>query len=426
MNAAGGQSGMTAVTTGAMTLPLDVEPIRAQFPVLHQEVNGQPLAYLDNAATTQKPRAVIDAVSGFYERDCANVHRGVHALSARATEAYEAARGSVQRRLNARRPGEIVFVRGATEAINLVAWSFLRPRLQAGDEILVTEMEHHANIVPWQLLCQQTGAQLRVLPVTDSGELRLEALDGLLGDRTRLLALTHVSNALGTINPVAEIVARAHARGVPVLVDGAQALPHVAMDVQALDVDFYVFSGHKAYGPSGIGALYGKHEHLQAMPPWQGGGEMILSVTFDRTTFAAPPLRFEAGTPDMEGAIGLAAALEWLESVGLERAAAHERDLLDHATRALRSVPGVRIIGTAAEKAAIISFTMEGAHPHDIGTILDHEGIAVRTGHHCAQPLMRRFGVPATARASFALYNTHAEVERLVEGLHQVRRVLGR
>jgi len=426
MNAAGGQPGMTAVTTGGMTLPLDVEPIRAQFPVLRQEANGQPLAYLDNAATTQKPRAVIDAVSGFYERDCANVHRGVHALSERATAAYEAARGTVQRRLNARRPEEIVFVRGATEAINLVAWSFLRPRLQTGDEILVTEMEHHANIVPWQLLCEQTGAKLRVLPVTDGGELRLEALDGLLGDRTRLLALTHVSNALGTINPVAEIVARAHARGVPVLVDGAQALPHVATDVQALDVDFYVFSGHKVYGPSGIGALYGKHEHLQAMPPWQGGGEMILSVTFDRTTFAAPPLRFEAGTPNMEGAIGLAAALEWLASVGIERAAAHERELLEHATRVLREVPGVRIIGTAAEKAAIISFTMEGAHPHDIGTILDHEGIAVRTGHHCAQPLMRRFGVPATARASFALYNTHAEVERLAEGLHEVRRVLGR
>jgi len=426
MNAAGGQPGMTAVTTGEMTLPRDVETIRAVFPVLRQEVNGQPLAYLDNAATTQKPRAVIDAVSGFYERDCANVHRGVHALSERATAAYEAARGTVQRRLNARRPEEIVFVRGATEAINLVAWSFLRPRLQTGDEILVTEMEHHANIVPWQLLCEQTGAKLRVLPVTDGGELRLEALDGLLGDRTRLVAVTHVSNALGTINPVAEIVARAHAHGVPVLVDGAQALPHVTMDVQALDVDFYVFSGHKVYGPSGIGALYGKHEHLQAMPPWQGGGEMILSVAFDRTTFAAPPLRFEAGTPNMEGAIGLAAALEWLASVGIERAAAHERELLDHATHVLRSVPGVRIIGTAAEKAAIISFTMEGAHPHDIGTILDHEGIAVRTGHHCAQPLMRRFGVPATARASFALYNTHAEVDRLAEGLRQVRRVLGR
>ncbi len=411
---------------GSLALaPLDVEQLRAEFPVLHQQVNGQPLVYLDNAATTQKPRAVIEAVTRFYEHDCANVHRGVHTLSQRATDAYESARATVQRQLNAASAAEIVFLRGATEAVNLVAQSFLRPRLQAGDEILVSGMEHHANIVPWQLLCQQSGAQLRVIPVTDAGELELAALDDLLTARTRLVAVTHISNALGTVNPVAEIIDRAHERGVPVLVDGAQALPHGPVDVQALDADFYVFSGHKVYGPSGIGALYAKSAHLQAMPPWQGGGEMIRSVTFEKTTFAPPPERFEAGTPNIEGAIGLAAAIEWLNGLGAERVAAHEQALLAHATEALAKVPGLRLIGTAERKAGIISFVMEGAHPHDIGTILDHQGIAIRTGHHCAQPLMRRFGVPATARASFAVYNTRAEVDRLVAGLAKVKEVLG-
>ena len=426
MNARSPHQELAMDERGSLALtPLDVEQVRAEFPVLHQQVNGQPLVYLDNAATTQKPRAVIEAVTRFYEHDCANVHRGVHTLSQRATDAYEAARATVQRQLNAASATEIVFLRGATEAVNLVAQSFLRPRLQAGDEILVSGMEHHANIVPWQLLCQQSGAQLRVIPVTDAGELELAALDDLLTARTRLVAVTHISNALGTVNPVAEIIDRAHERGVPVLVDGAQALPHGRVDVQALDADFYVFSGHKVYGPSGIGALYAKAAHLQAMPPWQGGGEMIRSVTFEKTTFAPPPERFEAGTPNIEGAIGLAAAIEWLNGLGAERVAAHEQALLAHATEALETVPGLRLIGTAERKEGIISFVMEGAHPHDIGTILDHQGIAIRTGHHCAQPLMRRFGVPATARASFAVYNTRAEVDRLVAGLAKVKEVLG-
>ncbi|MCG6947686.1 MAG: cysteine desulfurase [Acidobacteria bacterium] len=413
----------TATAAGATTL--DVEKIRSDFPALHQESHGHPLAYLDNAATTQKPRAVIDAVRSFYERDCSNVHRGVHLLSQRATVAYEQARTTIKTHLGAADSREIVFTRSTTEGINLVAWSFLRPRLEAGDEILISHMEHHSNIVPWQLLCEEKGANLKVIPIDDDGDIVLDEYEKLLSERTRIVGIVHVSNALGTINPVREIIKIAHHRGVPVLVDGAQALPHLSVDVRDLDCDFFVCSAHKAYGPTGIGALYGKREHLLDMVPYQGGGDMILSVSFDRTTYAEPPHRFEAGTPNIEGAIGFAAALMYLEDIGLDAVAAHEAELLAAATEAVLEVPGVRLVGTARDKASVLSFVVDGIHPHDIGTILDSEGVAVRAGHHCAQPVMARYGLSATVRASFALYNTEREIDALVTGLKKVQEVFG-
>jgi cysteine desulfurase/selenocysteine lyase len=404
----------------------DVERVREDFPALHQLVHGRPLVYLDNGATTQKPRAVIDAESRFYERDCANVHRGVHALSERATRAFDEARASVQRFLGARSPREVVFVRGTTEAINLVAQSFARPRLREGDEILLTELEHHANIVPWQLVARDTGAVIKVVPFSDSGELRLEEYRRLLGPRTRLVGVAHVSNALGSVNPVRAMIEEAHAEGVPVLVDGAQAVPHLRVDVQALDCDFYAFSGHKLYGPTGIGALYGKEALLEAMPPYQGGGEMIRRVTFQESQWAPLPLKFEAGTPNVAGAVGLRAAIDYLEGLGLDRVAAHEHRLLEQATAALAEVPGLRIVGTARDKASLVSFILDGVHPHDVGTILDRQGVAVRTGHHCAMPVMDHYCVPATTRASFGLYNTETEIDALVAALGKVREVFGR
>jgi cysteine desulfurase/selenocysteine lyase len=404
---------------------LDVERIRADFPALAQEAHGRPLVYLDNAATTQKPRRVIDTVTRFYERDCANVHRGVHLLSQRATVAYESARTTIKNHLGAADSREIVFTRGTTEGINLVASSFVRPRLEPGDEVLITGMEHHSNIVPWQLLCETTGAVLKVVPITDSGELELDRYAELLSNRTRIVGVVHISNALGTVNPVRAMIELAHARGVPVLVDGAQAVPHGRVDVRALDCDFYVFSGHKVYGPSGIGALYGKREHLLGMVPYQGGGDMILSVTWEGTTYAEPPHRFEAGTPNIEGAIGLAAALDYRDSLGLDAVAAHESELLALATDAVLAIPGVRLIGTADRRAGVLSFVMDGVHPHDIGTILDSDGVAVRAGHHCAQPVMKRFNISATVRASFGVYNTADEITRLVEALHKVKEVFG-
>ena len=413
------------MTTGTGVAALDLARIRADFPALHQEAHGKPLVYLDNAATTQKPRAVIEAVTSFYEHDCANVHRGVHLLSQRATVAYERARTVIKNRLGAADSREIVFTRGTTEGINLVAHSFVRPRLQAGDEVLISAMEHHSNIVPWQLLCEERGAELKVVPIDDDGEIILSEYERLLSDRTRIVGVVHVSNALGTVNPVREMVEMAHARGVPVLVDGAQAVPHIEVDVRDLDCDFYVFSAHKVYGPTGIGALYGKREHLLEMVPYQGGGDMILSVTFEGTTFNEPPHRFEAGTPNIEGAIGLAAALEYLDGLGLDAVADHESELLTEATAAVLSVPGIRLVGTASRRASVLSFVMDGVHPHDIGTILDSEGVAVRAGHHCAQPVMARFGISATVRASFGLYNTREEIHALVRGLSKVQEVFG-
>ncbi len=404
---------------------LELEAIRADFPALHQEVHGRPLVYLDNAATTQKPRAVIDAVRSFYERDCSNVHRGVHLLSQRATVAYENARTTVKKHLGAADSRDIVFTRGTTEGINLVASSFVRPRLHQGDEVLISAMEHHSNIVPWQLVCEERGAHLKIIPIDDDGDVMLSEYERLLSDRTKIVGIVHVSNALGTVNPVREMVAMAHARGVPVLVDGAQAVPHSKVDVRELDCDFYVFSGHKVYGPTGIGALYGKREHLLDMVPYQGGGDMILSVTFEGTTFNEPPHRFEAGTPNIEGALGLAAALDYVDAVGLDAIADHEARLLADATAAILAIPGTRLVGSARHRAAAVSFVMEGVHPHDIGTILDSEGVAVRAGHHCAQPVMKRYGVSATVRASFALYNTDSEIDALANGLTKVREVFG-
>ncbi|HUL58333.1 MAG TPA: cysteine desulfurase [Anaeromyxobacteraceae bacterium] len=401
----------------------DVARVRRDFPILAQRVHGAPLAYLDNAATTQKPRAVVDALRRYYEEDNANVHRGVHLLSERATRAYEDARIRVARFLGAEDAHEVVFVRGTTEAVNLVAQTFGRQRVGAGDEVLVTGMEHHSNIVPWQLLCQEKGARLSVVPVTDAGELELDALDRLLGPRTRLLAVTQVSNALGTVNPIAEIVARAHARGVPVLVDGAQGAPHGGFDVRASGADFYAMSGHKIYGPTGIGVLWGRREHLEAMPPWQGGGDMILSVTFEKTVYNRIPYKFEAGTPNIADAIGLGAALDYLAALGPAAVAAHEKALLGHAVAALTGVPGVRLVGTPRERAGVVSFLLGDVHPHDVGTVLDRQGIAIRAGHHCAQPLMQRYGVAATVRASVGLYNTHEEIDALVRALHEVRRM---
>jgi len=416
---------MSSPAAAATRAGLDLTQIRADFPALHQEAHGRPLVYLDNAATTQKPRHVIDTVTHFYEHDCANVHRGVHLLSQRATVAFEKARTTVKKHLGAADSREIVFTRGTTEAINLVAASFVRPRLSPGDEILITGMEHHSNIVPWQLLCETTGAILKVVPITDSGELELDRYSELLSDRTKIVGVVHVSNALGTVNPVKEMIELAHARGIPVLVDGAQAVPHAEVDVRDLDCDFYAFSGHKVYGPSGIGALFGKREHLLGMVPYQGGGDMILSVTFAETIYAEPPHRFEAGTPNIEGAIGLAAALDYLEGLNAGAVAAHEAELLEAATEAVLAIPGIRLIGAAEHRAGALSFVMDGIHPHDIGTILDSEGIAVRAGHHCAQPVMQRFNISATVRASFGVYNTIDEVHRLVAGLHKVKEVFG-
>jgi cysteine desulfurase/selenocysteine lyase len=403
--------------------PLDLVRVRADFPALDQHVNGKPLVYLDNAATTQKPQQVIDAVKSFYEKDCANVHRGVHALSQRATVAYESARTSIKAHLGAADSREIVFTRGTTEAINLVATSFVRPRIRQGDEILVSAMEHHSNIVPWQLLCEQTGALLKVIPIDDNGEIILEEYQRLLSERTRIVGIVQVSNALGTVNPVSEMIGLAHERDVPVLVDGAQAIPHQHVDVSELDCDFYAFSAHKVYGPTGIGALYGKREHLLEMSPYQGGGDMILSVTFEETKYNEPPHRFEAGTPNIEGAIGLAVALAYLRDLGMDAIAVHESHLLDTATRKVLEIPGIRLIGAPESRAGVLSFVMDGVHPHDIGTILDTEGIAVRAGHHCAQPVMQRYGISATVRASFGIYNTHDEIEALVRGLHKVSEV---
>ena len=402
---------------------LDVERVRQDFPALHQKVHGHPLVYLDNAATTQKPRAVLDALLHFYERDCANVHRGVHLLSERATAGYEGARATVRRFLNAASNREIVFTRGATEGINLVAQTWGRAKVAAGDEILISGLEHHSNIVPWQMLAGEKGAVLRVAPIDDRGEIVREEFERLLGPRTRIVGLSHVSNALGTINPVRELTAMAHAAGAVVLLDGAQALPHMKVDVRALDCDFYVFSGHKVYGPTGIGALYGKAALLKAAPPYQGGGDMIRSVTFEKTTYADLPHKFEAGTPHIAGAIGLAAALDYVSGVGLDRIAAWERELLEHGTEALTAIPGLRLIGTARQKAAVLSFTLEGVHPHDVATILDREGVAIRAGHHCAQPVMARFGVPGTSRASLAFYNTHQEIDALVRALGKAKEI---
>jgi cysteine desulfurase/selenocysteine lyase len=401
----------------------DAEAVRREFPILRQRVHGRPLVFLDSAASAQKPRRVLDAMTAFYERDYANIHRGVYELSERATAAFESVRERARAFLGAADAREVVFVRGTTEAINLVAASFGRARVREGDEVLVTHMEHHSNIVPWQMLCEERGARLRVAPVDDRGDLRLEELEDLLGPRTRILAVAHVSNALGTVNPVREIVRMAHARGIPVLVDGAQAAPHLRIDVRGLGCDFYAFSGHKVFGPSGVGVLWGRRELLEAMPPWQGGGEMILSVGFEKTLFKAAPHKFEAGTPDIAGVVGLGAALEWLSSFDPQALAAHERELLERATRALAKIPGLRLVGEPRERAGVVSFVLEGVHPHDAGTILDYEGIAVRTGHHCAQPLMERFGVPATIRASFALYNTREDVDALVAGVARVREV---
>ena len=410
---------MTATATPA----LDVERLRADVPILSQRVRGKPLVYLDNAATSQKPRAVIEAVTRFYSTENANIHRGVHFLSERATLAYDAVRAQVAAFINAAAPSEIIFTRGTTESINLVANSWARAKLRPGDEILLTGMEHHSNIVPWQLVAAQTGAVVRAVPLTDAGELDLKAFDQLLTDRTRLLAVVHLSNALGTINPVRWMIARARERGVVSLVDGAQSVPHLPIDVQALDCDFFAFSGHKVFGPTGVGVLYGRSALLTAMPPWQGGGDMIETVTLERSTWAAPPARFEAGTPMIAEVIGLGAALSYVESVGRVAIGAWEEELLAYATEQVSELEGIRLVGTAREKASVLSFVVDGVHPHDVGAVLDDEGVAIRAGHHCAQPVMQRFGVPATARASFAFYNTRAEVDALVRGLRRVRSV---
>ena len=402
------------------TSPYDVARIRADFPILHRSVHGKPLVYLDNAATTQKPRAVIDRITRHYTEENSNVHRGVHYLSEVATAAYEGVRTTVKRFLNARNEKEIVFTRGTTEGINLVAHSWGGVNVKAGDEVLITAIEHHSNIVPWQMLCAKQGATLRVVPVDDAGALILDEYKRMLNERTRIVAFGHASNALGTINPIIEMTALAHAAGALVVIDGAQGAPHAPIDVQAIGCDFYAFSAHKVYGPTGIGVLYGKEALLEAMPPYQGGGDMILSVSFEKTTYNALPYKFEAGTPNIEGVVGLGAALDYVSHLGISHIAAHEHDLLLYATARLQEIEGLRIIGTAKEKASVISFVLEGVHPHDIGTILDQEGIAVRTGHHCAQPLMLRYKVPATGRASFGLYNTRAEADALVAGLHKV------
>ena len=398
----------------------DVARIREDFPVLHQMVNGKPLVYLDNAATTQKPQAVIDALVRYYSADNSNVHRGVHTLSQRATEDYDSGRSKARQFLNAASDEEIIFVKGTTDGINLVAHSYARQHLGEGDEIIISTMEHHSNIIPWQVLCQEKGAHLRVIPISDAGELLLDEYESLLSSRTKLVAITHVSNVLGTVNPIKQIVEMAHSQGVPVLVDGAQATPHMPVDVQKLGCDFYVFSGHKIYGPTGIGVLYGKAELLEAMPPYQLGSDMIKSVTFERTVYNDLPYKFEAGTPNIAGVIGMGAAIDYLTEIGMDRIDNYEHGLLEYGTECLSGIDGVKIVGNAPGKASVLSFVMDCAHPHDIGTILDTEGVAIRTGHHCAQPLMNRYGVPATARASLSFYNTRDEVDLLVKAIDRV------
>ncbi len=401
----------------------DVSRVRRDFPILAQQVHGKPLVYLDNAATSQKPQSVLDTLSRYYTTENSNVHRGIHYLSEQATADYEDARSKVRGLLNASDDREIIFVRGTTEGINLVAGSYGRANVGQGDEVIISAMEHHSNIVPWQILCQERGAQLRVVPMNDDGDLLVDEYERLLGPRTKLVSIVHVSNSLGTINPVRRIIEMAHSRGVPVLLDGAQSAPHVNVDVRDLDCDFFVFSGHKLYGPTGIGVLYGKADLLESMPPYQGGGDMIKSVTFEKTLYNDLPYRFEAGTPNIAGTIGLGAAVDYVTSVGLENIEAYEHELLDYGTRALSSISGLRLVGTARKKAGILSFVLDGVHPHDIGTILDSEGIAVRTGHHCTQPVMDRFGIPATARASLAFYNTREEIDALVKGIDKVLEV---
>jgi cysteine desulfurase/selenocysteine lyase len=413
----------SAIAPAASVTPIDVSRVRQEFPILRQRIGGKPLVYLDSAATTQKPQAVLDAIVHYYTHDNANVHRGVHRLSERATASYEAAREKVRRFINAEDVGEVVFVRGTTEGINLVAQTFGRTRVGPGDEVVIAAMEHHSNIVPWQLLCDEKGATLRVVPMSDEGVLDLDAYAALLTGRTRLVAMVHLSNAIGTVNPIEAVIRLAHERDVPVLIDGAQAASHLPIDVRALDCDFYTFSGHKLYGPTGIGVLYGKRRWLEAMPPYQGGGDMISSVTFERTSYNVLPYKFEAGTPNIAGVVGLGAAIDYVDALGLDRIAAHEADVLDYATSAVASIPGLRLIGTAPDKAAVLSFVMADIHPHDIGTLLDREGVAIRTGHHCCQPLMNRFGLPATARASLGLYNTRDDIDVLCAGLEATRKV---
>jgi len=403
----------------------DVWRIREDFPILKQTIHGKPLVYLDNAATSQKPQIVIDAISRYYATENANVHRGIHALSEMATQAYEGARETVRQFLTAADTREIIFVRGTTEAINLVAQSYGRTFLTAGDEIVISAMEHHSNIVPWQILCEQVGARLQVIPFNHNGELLLDEYARLLNERTKFVSVVYVSNALGTINPVKDIIEMAHRRGIPVLIDGAQAAPHLPVNVQELDCDFYAFSGHKVCGPTGIGVLYGKADLLKRMPPYQSGGDMISVVTFEKTHYNTLPYKFEAGTPNIAGVIGLGAAINYVQAIGLDRIAVYETELLAYATAALAEIPGLRLIGTAQEKAGVVSFVLDCAHPHDIGTILDREGVAIRAGHHCAMPVMQRFGVPATARASFAFYNTAEEIDALVQAIHTVRKVFG-
>ncbi len=404
---------------------IDIRRIREDFPVLHQEVNGKPLVYLDNAATTQKPRAVIDAISNYYRHNNSNVHRGVHTLSQRATDDFEAGREAIRRFINAPDAGEVIYVRGATEGLNLVASSYGRKYFKAGDEVIVTGMEHHSNIVPWQILGQEIGIRLRVIPFNDDGELLMDQYESLLNERTRLVSVVHQSNALGTVNPVATMTEMAHARGIPVMLDAAQSVPHMPVDVQALGADFLTFSGHKMYGPTGIGILWGRADLLNDMPPYQSGGEMIRSVTFEETIYNVLPHKFEAGTPDIAGAIGLGAAVEYLEAIGMDRIAAYEQALMRYGAERLTAIEGVRLIGAARERGGILSFYMETAHAHDIGTILDVEGIAVRTGHHCAQPVMARYEIPATVRASLSFYNTTDEIDTLVKGIDRVIEVFG-
>ncbi len=398
---------------------------RQDFPILSTEVNGKPLVYLDNGATTQKPKTVIDAERAYYEEYNANVHRGVHTLSQRATDAYEGAREKVRKFINAPSSDEIIFVRGTTEAINLVAHAFGRSQIGRGDEIIVSTMEHHSNIVPWQMLCQETGAILRVVPINDAGEFLFDEFEKLIGPRTKLVGIVHVSNALGSVNPIKRIVDLAHSKNIPVLVDGAQAVAHLKVDVRALDCDFYAFSGHKIFAPTGTGVLYGKRAILERMPPYQGGGDMIRSVSFSKTEYNVIPYKFEAGTPNIAGGICLGVALDYVTSIGMDEIASHEHELLEYATNAIKKIPGVRLIGTAKEKGGILSFIIDGIHPHDIGTILDHQGVAIRAGHHCAMPVMERFCVAATARASFAFYNSFADIDTLIDGIHKVKEILG-
>ncbi len=413
----------TAKTITNTSAPFDVDRFRKDFPILNEQVHGKPLVYLDNAATAQKPKQVIETIDAYYRETNSNIHRGVHTLSEKATVIYEKARGKVKEFINAASTKEIVFVRGATEGINLVAQSFGRNTLKAGDEIIITELEHHSNIVPWQILSEQTGATLKYIPINDAGELILEEYEKLLSDKTRIVAVGHISNALGTINPIKNIIDKAHAVGAKVIVDGAQAVPHTRVDVKDLDCDFYVFSGHKLFGPTGIGVLYGKEAILESMPPYQGGGDMIQMVTMEKSTYNALPYKFEAGTPHIAGVIGLGAAIDYVSELGLEAAAQYEIELLDYASEQASQVPGLNFVGTAKSKTSILSFTLDGIHPHDIGTILDGEGVAIRAGHHCAMPVMERFNIPATARASFAFYNTRQEVDALIQAIDKCQKV---